>query len=58
MRLLGESLNVPSSVSSARSIPPSALGSPPPGKVIGGAPTDEASIGAIHASGERTQPGD
>ncbi|KAH8116187.1 ATP citrate lyase isoform 2 [Phellopilus nigrolimitatus] len=47
-----------SGVSSARSIPPSAPGSPPPGKVIGGAPSDEASIGAIHASGERTQPGD
>ncbi|KAH8112088.1 hypothetical protein DFH11DRAFT_1745238 [Phellopilus nigrolimitatus] len=47
-----------SGVSSARSIPQSAPGSPPPGKVIGGAPSDEASIGAIHSSGERTQPGD
>ncbi|KAH8114379.1 succinyl-CoA synthetase-like protein [Phellopilus nigrolimitatus] len=47
-----------SGVSSARSIPQSAPGSPPPGKVIGGAPSDEASIGAIHSSGERMQPGD
>ncbi|KAH8106530.1 hypothetical protein DFH11DRAFT_1639785, partial [Phellopilus nigrolimitatus] len=47
-----------SGVSSARSIPLSAPGPSPPGKVIGGAPSDEASIGAIHASGERTQPGD
>ncbi|KAH8106536.1 hypothetical protein DFH11DRAFT_1732786 [Phellopilus nigrolimitatus] len=54
MRLLVESR----CVSPARSIPPSALGSPPPGKVIGGAPSDEAWIGAIHAPEERTQPGD
>ncbi|KAH8118895.1 hypothetical protein DFH11DRAFT_1561775, partial [Phellopilus nigrolimitatus] len=46
-----------SGVSSVRSITPSAPGSPP-GKVIGGAPCDEDSIGAIHASGERTQTGD
>ncbi|KAH8115756.1 hypothetical protein DFH11DRAFT_1586966, partial [Phellopilus nigrolimitatus] len=47
-----------SGVSSARSILPSAPGLPPPGQIIGGSPSDEASIGAIHASGERTQPED
>ncbi|KAH8110406.1 hypothetical protein DFH11DRAFT_1547510 [Phellopilus nigrolimitatus] len=45
-------------VSSARSIPPSVPNPPPPGKVIGGAPSDEASVGAVHSSGECTQPGD
>ncbi|KAI5121419.1 hypothetical protein M0805_006182 [Coniferiporia weirii] len=47
-----------SGVSTARSMPPSAPGSPPPGKVVGGGPDAEASVGAIHADGERTQPGD
>ncbi|EJD05575.1 ATP citrate lyase isoform 2 [Fomitiporia mediterranea MF3/22] len=47
-----------SGVSSARSIPPSAPASPPPGKVVGGAPSDEASVGAILPSGERTQQDD
>lgn len=42
----------------ARSIPPSAPASPPPGKVVGGAPPAEASVGAIRADGDRTQPDD
>ncbi|KAH8109019.1 hypothetical protein DFH11DRAFT_1630312 [Phellopilus nigrolimitatus] len=58
MCLFSESLARKSGVSSARSIPPSAPGLPPPGQIIGGAPSDEASIGAIHASVERTQPED
>lgn len=42
----------------AHSIPPSAPASPPPGKVVGGAPGDETSVGAIKSDGERTQPSD
>lgn len=54
-------LNVKSKTSGtnpAHSIPPSAPASPPLGKVVGGLPSDEASVGAIKADGERTQPAD
>ena len=55
---LGVKSSRKSGVISAKSIPPSAPGSPPPGKVVGGIPGDDAAVGGIHASGERTQPGD
>ena len=47
-----------SGVSTARSIPPSAPASPPPGKVVSDFPGSDSAVGAIHADGERTQADD
>ena len=55
---LGVKTTQKSVLDSAKSIPPSVPASPPPGKVVGGSPGPEAAVGAIHLSGERTQPGD